>query len=510
MSEHLTPLDATFLELEQADESAHMHIGGIMVFDPLPNGGPPSREDVCRHLSSRLGQLPRYSQRLSQPHVGGLSWPEWEDDPAFEMSRHVARAALPAPGGYEELAEWSSGFFSVRLDRHRPLWEMALLEGLAGGRWALAHKTHHSIVDGVGSVDVGHLILDATPDASSSSDASAAAGGEAGSPAGAGRRTSGEHSSAPGPLASLAHVWAGLVPVESIRQAAEMGAHGVLHPREALRNARAGIDLILREELHAAPRTSLNQPIGTRRRFDVVQVSLEDLREIKGALGGTVNDVVLTVTASGLRALLQYRGEALPAKGLRAMVPMNLRVASEHLALGNRISSMYVELPVTEADPVRRYRETVARSASLKSAGEQAAGSTAVIEFTGVAPPVIHAMLAQSLYATRLFNVTVTNVPGPRQTLYAFGAPLREVHPLVPLAAEHAVGVAAVSYDGSVFFGIVADHDTVPDLDVLVSAMGASVEELLSAARAEGRRTGGGAPRSRRRRAVARSSGGSR
>ena len=195
--------------------------------------------------------------------------------------------------------------------------------------------------------------------------------------------------------------------------------------------------MIVREELRAAPHTSLNGPIGTLRRFDVVRAPLADLKEIKNSLGGTINDVVLAVTASGLRALLESRGEALPAGGLRAMVPMNVRVASEHLALGNRVSSLFVELPMAEADPVRRYRETVARSESLKSEGQQAAGTTAVIEIAGLAPPVIHATLAQALYATRLFNVTITNVPGPQQTLYAFGAPLREIHPLVPLAAEH-------------------------------------------------------------------------
>jgi WS/DGAT/MGAT family acyltransferase len=262
-----------------------------------------------------------------------------------------------------------------------------------------------------------------------------------------------------------------------------MGAHGVLHPREALNSARSALAMIVSEELHAAPRTSLNVPIGTRRRFDVVRVPLADLREIKTSLGGTLNDVVLTVTTSALRALLQSRGEPLPTGGLRAMVPMNVRVASEHLALGNRISSLFLELPVAQADPVRRYHETVARSESLKSAGEQAAGTTAVIELAGLAPPVIHSTIAQALYATRLFNVTITNVPGPKQTLYAFGAPLREIHPLVPLAAEHAVGVAALSYDGNVFFGVVADRDTVPDLEVLLSALRASVEELRSAAR---------------------------
>ena len=276
-----------------------------------------------------------------------------------------------------------------------------------------------------------------------------------------------------------------------------MGVHGALHPRDALFSARSALEVIVREELRGAPHTSLNGPIGTLRSFDVVRVPLADLKEIKNALGGTINDVALAITASGLRALLESRDEVLPV-GLRAMVPMNLRVASEHLALGNRVSSLFVELPVAEADLMRRYRETVARSASLKSDGQQAVGTTAMIEIAGLAPPVIHATLARALYATRLFNLTITNVPGPQQTLYAFGAPLREIHPLVPLAAEHAVGVAVLSYDGNVFFGVAADRDTVPDLDVLVSAMERSLEELLSAARAERAVTAEGSPRRRR------------
>ncbi len=482
MSEHLTALDATFLELEEVDESAHMHIGAILVFDPPPVGGRPSREALCEGLERGLDNLPRYRQRLSSPHTGGLSWPEWQDDPEFDVGRHVARAALPAPGGDEELAEWSSGFFSQRLDRHRPLWEMAVVEGLAGGRWAIATKTHHCMVDGVGSVDVGHLLLDTTADAAPAAPAPAG-GGDRRSPSGADRSTAPADAGAPGSLARLARAWAGLLPTDTIVHAARMGAHGVRHPREALGSVRSAVEVIVREELHAAPRTSLNVPIGTRRRFDVVRVPLAELKEIKDALGGTVNDVVLAATASGLRALLESRGEALPRDGLRAMVPVNVRAASEHLALGNRVSSLYVELPVAEADVVRRYHETMARSASLKSQGRQAAGTIAVIELAGLAPPVLHATLAQALYATRLFNVTVTNVPGPQQTLYAAGAALREIHPLVPLAAQHAVGVAVVSYDGGVFFGVVADRDVVPDLDVMLNALGASVEELLRTAR---------------------------
>ncbi len=492
MSEHLTPLDATFLELEEADDSAHMHIGGIMVFDPLPDGGPPSRAQLCRHLGSRLGTLPRYSQRLSEPRTGGLSWPEWEDDPSFDIGRHVGRAALPAPGGYEELTEWASGFFSQRLDRRRPLWEMALLEGLADGQWALAHKTHHCMVDGVGSVDVGHVLLDASADVPPPRSTSDESSGCTESSAEDQGSSSSYRSTITGALTSGARAWAGLVPAENILHATQMGAHGVLHPREALRGARSALNLIVREELRAAPHSSLNRPIGTRRRFDVIPVPLADLKEIKRALGGTVNDVVLSATASGLRALLQSRHEALPAAGLRAMVPINVRRASEHLALGNKISSLFVELPVAEADCVRRYRETVSNSQSLKADGDQAAGTAAVIELAGLAPPVLHATIAQALYATRLFNLTVTNVPGPQQTLYAFGAPMREIYPLVPLAAEHALGVAAVSYDGNMFFGVVADCDAVPDVGVMLAALRASVQTLLGAARGEG------APRAKR------------
>ncbi len=501
MTTHLSALDATFLELEEADESAHMHIGGIMVFDPPPGLGPPTSEELHEHLSRRLLALPRYSQRLSPPHTGGLSWPQWRDDPDFDLGRHVTRAAIAAPGGQAELSQWSSGFFSQRLDRNRPLWEMAIVEGLADGRWALAHKTHHCLVDGVGSVDVATVLLDADP------------GAWPGGPSGAGsdrgtqaplRAHAGGTRTYDDPLTALAHRVEDLVGLDTVVQAARYGAHGLVHPGEALGEARSAIELIVREELRGAPHTSLNEAIGTRRRFEVVRVPLADLKSIRTALGGKVNDVVLTITAAGLRALLESRGEPLPEQGLRAMVPMNVRQPNEHLALGNRISSLFVELPVANCDLIARHRETVARSESLKIAG-QAQGTAAVLKLAGLAPPVLHATLARSLYATRLFNLTITNVPGIQHTLYAFGAPMREVHPLVPLAAEHAIGVAALSYDGNVYFGVVADPDRVPDLDVFTNAMNSSIEELLAASRTHGSPAAehdSGTSRARRRRAV--------
>jgi len=472
MSTRLSPLDATFLELEQADESAHMHIGAIMVFEPTPEGRPPTGEELAEHLSTRLSALPRYSERLSDPHTGGLSWPRWEPDPAFDLLAHLTRAALPQPGGERELAAWASEFFAKRLDRRRPLWEMAIIEGLEGGRWALAHKTHHCLVDGVGSVDVAYVLLDTSPDGANPLLATSA--------------PEPKREAAEMPGAHSPRLRAEALGLDTAVNLTRAGLHGMTHPLDTLGAARAAVELVVREELRGAPHTSLNEPIGSSRRFEVLRVPLEDLKTIKNALGGTVNDAVLAITASGLRALLEARGEELPPAGLRAMVPMNTRPIDEHFALGNRISSLFIDLPVAEPDLLGRHHETVERSRSLKDA-RQARGSTAMLDAAGLAPPVLHASLARSLYATRLFNLTITNVPGAPQTLYAFGAPMREVHPLVPLAAEHAIGVAAVSYDGNVFFGIVADPGRVPDLDVAVDAMRAALDQLLSAARATAR-----------------------
>jgi len=470
MADRLTPLDATFLELEEADDSAHMHIGAIMVFDG--EGRPaPTRQELCAHLDQRLVLLPRYSQRLSRPYTGGLRWPEWQDDPGFDLLAHVTRAALPSPGGHEELADWASRFFSERLDRLRPLWEMVIIEGLQDGRWALATKTHHCMVDGVGSVDVGTVLLDDEPRRGTRGVRRAVDG-----PAGP-ERTTGISGS------RIAQAWSGLLPVESVAHAAQMGAHGMMHPREALRGARAALEMIAREELVAAPRTSLNRPIGTHRRFDAVAIPLADLRAIRTGLGGTVNDAVLTIVAGAVRELLITRGELPPEGGLRAMVPMNVRAAGERLALGNRISSLFIDLPVSEPDPARRHMETTARSHALKADGAQAAGTSAVLDLAGLAPPALHSTIAQALYATRLFNLTITNVPGPQQTLYVLGAPLREVYPLVPLAAEHALGVAIFSYDGDAYFGVVADRDTVPDMQVVLDALTREAGDLLEAAR---------------------------
>jgi diacylglycerol O-acyltransferase len=459
MSEHVSPLDATFLELEEADESAHMHIGGVLVFEPTLGKWSPALATLRQQLDERLGALPRYRQRLSEPHTGGLEWPAWERDPCFNIDAHVHRAALPSPGGHRELMEWVAEYWSHRLDRLRPLWDVVLLEGLEDGRWALVTKTHHCMVDGVGSMDVGHLLLDTSPDGSGVAPlmpqpAEAPDEGDAGS--------------------SLA----GRLP-RAVMGAARAGAGMALHPeklKEMAFRSRAMGEVILRDEVKAAPKTSLNVPIGIDRDYDVVRVPLADLKAIKAELGGTVNDVVLAAATGGLRRLMLARGEE-PAHGMRAMVPVNVRTAGEHMALGNRITSLFVNLPVEDEAPVSRYAHVVDSAEGLKS-GTAAVGGATLIDLTGHAPPIVHTLLAQSLFASRLFNVTITNVPGPQTTLYAHGSRLVEIDGLVPLAAEHCVGIAVLSYDGLVSFGLIADRTTMPDLAVLRDGIEAALEEL--------------------------------
>jgi diacylglycerol O-acyltransferase len=480
MADQLTPLDATFLELEEADRSAHMHIGALMVFE-ASGSGPPRLGDLRRQIEQRLDALQHYRCRLSRERTGGLRWPSWQPDPAFAIEDHVRRAAVPSPGGRRELMEWAGDYWSSRLERDRPLWEVVLLEGLEGGRWALCTKTHHALVDGIGSVDVAHLLLDPSAEAP---------------PPRLFR-----HPPAP---AENHHAPPLLRGVESVvLKGARAGADVALHPRklrEALSRSKAMAELIVRDELVAAPHTSLNVRLGTSRRYDVATTDLDQLKAIKNELGGTVNDVVLAVVAGGLRRLLEARGEPPPEAGLRAMVPVNVRAAGEHLMLGNKISSLFVHLPVAEGDPLERYRQTLAEAEGLKS-GTQAEGSATLVAIAGLAPPMLHTVLARSLFASRLFNVTVTNVPGPQEALYAFGARLEEVYPLVPLAADHVLGIAVVSYAGRVAFGLNADRRATPDLELLREGIEDSLAELKDLAGAAKR------PRARRSASRARAPG---
>ncbi len=455
MGEQLSMLDTMFLELEQFDETAHMHIGAALIFDPLPAGGTPRITEFRDYVSERVGILPRFGQQLSGPHAGPLRWLTWESANAFDADAHVHHATLPAPGGEAELHEWLGDFWSHRLDRRRPLWEMTLLDGLEGGRWALATKTHHCLVDGIGSLDIGHALLDTSSDALPRQSLPSA-GNENGEQ-GHGR------------------LWfsPGLV-----LRGARAGVGAALHPRESFDRVRAAAELIVREEVIGAPHSSLNGPMSGTRHFAAVRLDLAEVKAMKTRLGGTVNDVVLTLCAGGLRHLLLSRGDSLPDGGLRAQVPVNIRSADREHQLGNELTSLFVALPVSEADPLARYRRVAGRTEQLK-AGSQRAGGKTIVDLADMGPPLAGALLARSMFGgSRMFNLTITNVPGDQHRLYAFGAPLVEVLPLVPLFAEHAIGIAVVTYAGEMVFGLNADRMAAPDVAVLAEGIRRSFAEL--------------------------------
>lgn len=474
MVQRLSPLDATFLELEQADRACHMHIGGVLIFESPNADSIPTRADVVRRLEPRLRRLDHFCERLSHTQVGGISWPRWIPESKLDLGAHISEVALPEPGSNDDLRRWAGEFYGRRLNRDRPLWEMAVVHGLEGGRWAIATKTHHSLVDGVGSVDLAHLLLEAEPDAVTDQHATLDKHPEGADVVDGPAET----------IRSLARI--ALAPARLGREALDL-ARRPERARRTLRRAQAAARLVIEDELSAAPRTSINGPIGPERRLEVANVPIEDARTIGRKLGGTINDVVLAAATGGLRRLLISREEIPPERGLRAMVPVNLRQASEKLEIGNRISSLFVRLPVAIGDRGARYTAQLEEAESLKSS-DQALGSSTIADLAGLAPPALHSFLARSLFATRLFNVTITNVPGPQATLYSLGSPLREVWPIVPLAADHGLALAVFSYDGRLFFCVNADPSSIPDAEVVREGIEREIAALseLAASRGNG------------------------
>lgn len=459
MAEQLSMLDTMFLELEQVDDTAHMHIGAALVFDPLPDGTTPDVVEFRSRMRERIGVLPRFAQRLSAPHAGPLTWLTWAPAERFDLDAHVHHVVLPSPGGREELNAWLGDYWSHRLDRHRPLWDMTVLDGLDGGRWALATKTHHCLVDGVGSLDIGQLLLDATPDA---------------------------ELMAPQPLPEAepqegesdgGRFW--LSPGLVVR-GARAGLGAARHPRATVEHAAAAVDLVVREQVIGAPQSSLNGPLSGTRHYASVAFALDDVKAIKNREGGTVNDVVLAICAGGLRHLLLSRGEELPERDLRAQVPVNIRAEDREHALGNELTSLFVELPISEADPRARHRRLVERARELKAGGQRAGGKT-IVDLADMGPPLAGGLLARTMFGgTRMFNLTITNVPGPPERLYSQGAPLMQILPLVPLFSGHSVGIAILTYAGQMVFGINADVLAAPDLAELAHGIELSFAELAT------------------------------
>jgi diacylglycerol O-acyltransferase / wax synthase len=457
--DRLTALDASFLHLE--DASAHMHVASVMLFE----GPSPPYDELLDAIERRLSLVPRYRQRLAFVPLG-QGRPKWVDDPHLNLRYHVRYTALPSPGSEDQLKDLAGRVFAQQLDRDKPLWELWLAEGLEGDRFALLAKTHHALVDGISGMDIVSVLFDTSS--------------EPAAPTDPGDRW------LPRPLPSRAQLLGeALIERATIPAEAARSVRAVLRgPRRVLRGARdaaVGVGAMAWAGLNPAPPTPYNKSIGPHRRFTWVRAELADLKAIKNELGGTINDVVLATVAGALGAHMRRRGRKTDGLDLKAMVPVSVRSDVERGALGNRVAAMMAPLPVWCREPGARL-DIVRRELSGLKSGGQAVGAEVLTELAAFAPPTIMDQAARLSARQRLFNVVVTNVPGPQFPLYLLGRRMLETFPMVPLAKNQALGIALLSYDGSINFGLVGDFDLLWDLDELATDVHDSLEELAAAA----------------------------
>ncbi|WP_281689015.1 WS/DGAT/MGAT family O-acyltransferase [Pseudonocardia thermophila] len=463
MPPRLSALDASFLYLESS--TTPMHVGAVAVFERPEDGL--DYERLVELVEQRIAMVPRYRQKVR--HVpGNLARPVWIDDVDFDVAFHVRRSALPKPGSDAQLTELVARLMSRPLDHSRPLWEMYLVEGLSDGRVAVLTKTHQAMVDGISAIDIGQVILDVSPN--------------------------------PRPVPE--ELWMPRNEPTGAQLVLEALAESVAQPGVLVENVRAAAtDAVATvgkivgaagqllsmawAASRKAPGTPLNVEISTQRRFAIARNSLDDYRRIRAAHGCTVNDVVLSVIAGALRAWLMTRGEPVTAGAtVRAMVPLSVRgepdVPTSSGSLGNRVSSFLVDLPVGEPSPVVRLHQ-VTHAMREHTAGGQSVGADALVRIGGFAPPTLHALGARAAngISKRIFNLVVSNVPGPQFALYAAGARMKEMFPVVPLAKGQALAIGLTSYDGGIYYGFNGDRDAMPDVDVLAGMVDESLEELL-------------------------------
>jgi WS/DGAT/MGAT family acyltransferase len=450
--------DAMFLYVE--DTNNPMHIGSVAIFEgPSPRYG-----DLVRMVARKIHLVPRYRQRVRFVPLQ-VGRPVWADDPSFQALYHVRHTAVPPPGGDDEVRNLAARILAQPLDRHKPLWEMWMVEGLADDRWAIASKTHHSMVDGVAGTDLLSVIFDTSPHPRPE------------------RETPWAPEREPSDLRLIGEAWVDRM-VEPLRHLDALPAivsAPVRDPRRALGVVSGLVVTWLR------PRRTplaLNGPIGPHRRWAWIKGSLAAVKEVRRALGGTVNDVVLAAVTRGFRELLVSRGEPLDGHTVRTLVPVSVRTEAERNVLNNRVSGLLLDLPVDEADPVRRLAEISRRMRALKESGQAEAGDVLV----GLADlvPAMSLAIAGRLgvsFPQRLVQTVTTNVPGPQTPLYVGGRRLLDYYPYVPIGGSLRLNVAIISYTGGLSFGVTADYDSVPDVDVFCRGVERGMADLLSAAR---------------------------
>jgi len=473
--DRLSALDASFLQLERVETP--MHTGALAIFEGGPFFDARGRfrlAEVRELVASRLHLIPRFRKRVV-PVPLDAGAPVWVDDPEFDVGFHVRLTRLPAPGARAQLLDAFERIQIRLLDRRRPLWELWLVDGLEDGEVGLAMKAHHALIDGISGVDVALTILDVSPE----------------------------------PVWFDAPVWQpspapspGRLFIDAVRERTPEAGRAAPGPRStgdtaadlARRSARAVRSLAgvaaVAGSLDVAPRTSLNRPVGTERRFGLVRVPLDDVRAVRRVYGGTVNDVVLTGLGGGLARLLDARGELAPGLTLKVFCPVSVREDDERMQLGNRLSAMFVPVPVGEPDPLARLQSVCAATADLKGR-EQPLGAATLLGLANYVTQPVVGLAARVVHRQPFFNLICTNIPGPDAPLYCRGARMLEAYPLVPLSTNMNIGVAVLSYAGQLHVGLLADRDQWPDLGVLEAGLDDAFAELRKLADSAGAGTDG-------------------
>jgi diacylglycerol O-acyltransferase len=458
--DRLTSVDASFLSNESS--SSHMHVGAILIFE----GPPPLYVDLVEHVRGRLNLVPRFRQRIVVPPLEA-GRPLWADDVNFNLTYHIRHTGLPEPGGEDELRALAARVFSQQLDRSKPLWELWLVQGLERDRFAILTKTHHAMVDGVSGVDIGTVLFDLEPVPKPVEQVD-------------------DWKPRPEPRTTTLVTRAATDMAATPVRLAERAIEAVRDPETTARRIADGLEG-LGEFVGAladpAPDVPLNQEIGPHRRFVWARSELATFKRIKDSLGGTVNDVVLAVVTGALREWLHARGVRTEGLELRALVPVSIRAEDERGNLGNKIAVMRGPLPVYVEDPVRRLRVVSEAMEGLKRS-KQALGAEVISRFNDFAPPTLLAQASRVNFSTRLFNLIVTNVPGPQLPLYVLGREMEEIFPVAFLPPNHTLAVAIMSYNGRIGFGLLADYDSVEDVEMISEGISASLAELEEAASA--------------------------
>ncbi|HUI24840.1 MAG TPA: wax ester/triacylglycerol synthase family O-acyltransferase [Candidatus Kryptonia bacterium] len=482
--DRLSALDASFLGIE--DESCHMHVGGVLIFDAAPlrlaEGGV-DIDRIRRAIHARLHLVPRFRQRLA--YIPYERIPIWVDDDKFRLAYHVRHTALPHPGDERVLKRLVGRIMSQPLDRKRPLWEMWVVEGLDGDRFALVSKTHHCMIDGISGADIMSVIMDPSPDA------------DVGTP----------EPWKPRRLPSNAR----LVFDEALRRAAQpptavrAAYDAIRDPASKLRDiadAAAGVVEAFAPTLSPVSPTPINVEVGPHRRFDWTEMKVADLKAVKNVLGGTLNDVVLAIVSGALRTFFTQRGLDPDELDIRAMVPVSVRSHDQRGHLGNRVTQLTAPLPVRLSDPVARLHAVRETTAGLKESRMALGGEvlTAISEWT---VPNLLVQAVRLASRARPYNLIVTNVPGPQIPLYMQGALMRTSYPVVPLFENLALVVGLFSYNGGLYWGVNADWEQLPDLHDFIVAVEAAFEELQAAAHKAAKRHAAASARKRARAARA-------